>query len=231
MIELNSVMARNTFVIHKQKYIMGGGETQEPGGNMDIYAIAEQYGDADYYDMASGNTYLIQKWNQAKRSGLPDLGIGIVNSSGEFIGYAKRPEEEDKPKREPRVYSLECGINKSAPGWIRGWFVKAPLFILSKITTDAVTFSPADPESTSPRLTIHGFDNLSELVESGLADYPDYICFRYRGGNAHGKKGGYSISIIAKDASNKTIPSSNGKLDDLVLNIDDFTEEEWNRLI
>lgn len=59
----------------------------------DIFEIAKTYGEADYYDMASGNTYLIAEYNRAKRFGLPPVAPGIrVMNNGNFIGYVKDPE-------------------------------------------------------------------------------------------------------------------------------------------
>lgn len=59
----------------------------------DIFEIAKTYGEADYYDMVSGNTYLIAEYNRAKRFGLPTVVPGIrVMRDGQVIGYVKDPE-------------------------------------------------------------------------------------------------------------------------------------------
>ena len=58
---------------------------------MDIYEYAENCGMlADYYDQNTGLIYHVQAYNQARRFGLPTLGIGVTDlSTGEFLGYAK----------------------------------------------------------------------------------------------------------------------------------------------
>ena len=50
--------------------------------------------DADYYDFHTGNTYLIQEYNRAKRLGLPTLGIRVVDPEGNIIGIVR--EESNK---------------------------------------------------------------------------------------------------------------------------------------
>lgn len=55
---------------------------------MDIYEQAKQM-DADYYDLNTGYTYLIQEYNRAIRFGLPTPGIRVQDSNGNIIGIAK----------------------------------------------------------------------------------------------------------------------------------------------
>lgn len=60
---------------------------------MDIFKQAAEM-DADYYDFHTGNTYLIQEYNRAKRLGLPTLGIRVVDPEGNIIGIVR--EESNK---------------------------------------------------------------------------------------------------------------------------------------
>lgn len=62
------------------------GEVDNSG--FDIYEYAKLY-DADYYDMFTDYTYLIQEYNRAIRLGLPTPGIRIV-CDGEVIGVARK---------------------------------------------------------------------------------------------------------------------------------------------
>lgn len=61
---------------------------------MDIYQQADAM-DADYYDMETGNIFLIQEYNRARRFGLPTPGIRVISPDGEFIGYARRRRMND----------------------------------------------------------------------------------------------------------------------------------------
>ena len=67
-------------------------ESKSSNGNgFDIYKYAEEY-DADYYDMRTGYTYLVQEYNRARKFGLPTYGIRVVES-GRVIGYARKSDE------------------------------------------------------------------------------------------------------------------------------------------
>lgn len=61
---------------------------------MDIYEYAKSidYG-ADYYDMNTGYTYLIQDYGRAIKFGLPSPGIAIMDESGKIIDYAQEKSE------------------------------------------------------------------------------------------------------------------------------------------
>jgi len=64
---------------------------------MDIFELAEVYGEADYLDINTGNIYLIAEYNRAKRFGLPNVhgGIRVADSvTGEIIGVVKEGEEK-----------------------------------------------------------------------------------------------------------------------------------------
>ena len=54
----------------------------------DIFEIAKEYGEADYYEMSTGRTYHIQEWARAKRLGLPTEGIK-VSENGMLIGIIR----------------------------------------------------------------------------------------------------------------------------------------------
>lgn len=56
---------------------------------MTIYEIIDMYGNADYYDWATGRIYKIQEWNQNKKSD-PDAKIRITDMEGNTIGYAPK---------------------------------------------------------------------------------------------------------------------------------------------
>ena len=60
---------------------------------MDIYKKAEEC-DADYYDFSTGNIYLIQEYNRAKRLGLPTPGIRVRMPDG-TIGIVRKKEAEE----------------------------------------------------------------------------------------------------------------------------------------
>ena len=64
---------------------------------MDIYEYAKSinYG-ADYYDMHTGYTYLIQNYGNTIKSGFPSPGIAIADGSGNIIGYAKENNKSIK---------------------------------------------------------------------------------------------------------------------------------------
>ena len=68
----------------------------------------KMYGEADYYDMNTGETYLIQEWAMAKRFGLPPVvpGIRIVNPDGTCNSYVPDPELENSYS-EPTVKEKE----------------------------------------------------------------------------------------------------------------------------
>ena len=64
---------------------------------MDIFELAEVYGEADYLDINTGYIYLIEEYNRAKRFGLPNVygGIRVADSvTGEIVGVVKEGEEE-----------------------------------------------------------------------------------------------------------------------------------------
>lgn len=61
---------------------------------MNIYEQAEMM-DADYYDFHTGNTYMIQEYNRAKKLGLPTKGIRVVGPDGNTIGYALDNRKEE----------------------------------------------------------------------------------------------------------------------------------------
>lgn len=79
----------------------------------DIFEIAKTYGEADYYDMCTGRTYLIAEWARAKRFGLPTIGIRIMEPDGSISSYIPDPDnkvvENDKPKKS----TIGCSINKA----------------------------------------------------------------------------------------------------------------------
>lgn len=56
---------------------------------MSIYEIADMYGNADYYDWATGRIYKIQEWNEAKKTD-PDAKIRITDLDGNTLGYAPK---------------------------------------------------------------------------------------------------------------------------------------------
>lgn len=58
---------------------------------MDIFEYAKKF-DADYYDPNTGYVFRVQNYNQAKRFGLPNLGIEVVDLDGRPIGWVR---EED----------------------------------------------------------------------------------------------------------------------------------------
>lgn len=60
---------------------------------MDIYEIADMYGNADYYDWATGRIYKIQEYNH-NRVLDPDAKIRVTDTEGNTIGYAKKREEQ-----------------------------------------------------------------------------------------------------------------------------------------
>lgn len=60
----------------------------------DIFEIAKQYGEADYYDMHTGYTYMTAEYNRAKRFGLPTLGIRVFEN-GVHIGWVREESKED----------------------------------------------------------------------------------------------------------------------------------------
>ena len=51
---------------------------------LDIYDLADDplYENADYYDIHTGNTYLLAQYNRARRFGLPVDGIHVIMSDG-----------------------------------------------------------------------------------------------------------------------------------------------------
>ena len=62
---------------------------------MDIFELAKTYGEADYFDMNTGNIYLIAEYNRAKRFGLPNVfgGIRVADSvTGKIIGVVREGE-------------------------------------------------------------------------------------------------------------------------------------------
>ena len=61
---------------------------------MDIFEQAAKM-DADYYDPHTGNIYLIQEYNRAKRFGLPTLGIRVVGPDGNIIGIVREEANEE----------------------------------------------------------------------------------------------------------------------------------------
>ena len=61
---------------------------------MDIFEQAKKM-DADYYDIHTGYTYLIQEYNRAKRFGLPTLGIRVLGPDGKIIGMVTEKENEE----------------------------------------------------------------------------------------------------------------------------------------
>ena len=58
---------------------------QKPKKNgLDIYDLADDplYENADYYDIHTGNTYLLAQYNRARRFGLPVDGIHVIMADG-----------------------------------------------------------------------------------------------------------------------------------------------------
>ena len=51
---------------------------------LDIYDLADDplYENADYYDIHTGNTYLLAQYNRARRFGLPVDGIHVIMADG-----------------------------------------------------------------------------------------------------------------------------------------------------
>ena len=58
----------------------------------DIFEIAKTYGEADYYDMCTGRTYLIAEWARAKSFGLPTIGIRVMEPDGSISSYIPDPD-------------------------------------------------------------------------------------------------------------------------------------------
>ena len=60
---------------------------------LDIYDLADDplYENADYYDIHTGNTYLLSQYNRARRFGLPVDGIHVIMADGTH-GICQRME-------------------------------------------------------------------------------------------------------------------------------------------
>ena len=60
---------------------------------LDIYDLADDplYENADYYDIHTGNTYLLAQYNRARRFGLPVDGIHVIMADGTH-GICQRME-------------------------------------------------------------------------------------------------------------------------------------------
>lgn len=57
---------------------------------LDLYKLASEM-NADYYDMKTGRTYLIQDYNRTKSFGLPTPGIYVREWDGTISGYIPEP--------------------------------------------------------------------------------------------------------------------------------------------
>lgn len=188
---------------------------------MDIYAYAEQTGSiADYYDQQSGRIYHVAAYNQARRFGLPTIGIGVSDlMTGEFLGYAQRldtvdnaepsTEESTDVNDENCTFELESGI-LYAPAEIQQWFEKNPAFRIAAILRDSISFAPVDSQDCSDWITVHGkissnssyrWTELAHLV--GKKSFPDYIGISVIGGNANADNGGYSVCCWKTSAREK----------------------------
>lgn len=58
---------------------------------MDIFSWAEQFPNADYYDMHTGRIYEVSAYTRAKKMGLP-INFIRVTENGKEIGVVYEPE-------------------------------------------------------------------------------------------------------------------------------------------